>query len=147
MTRDTHIRILAWSAAGVATLACLGMILLLAGCTPRDEQPAATPPASAAGVRTLTLSWDPYDAQPGFDAIRVYRGEDACDETVSALPPLLLEAEPVAIRVAADGSLAHEYVDDTVPNVDGMMICYELDAVNTDGTPSPRSGRAAKVLG
>ena len=139
----------------VVFLAIWPILAYFVGCQQDPAAPPTTPapvevPVPVPTVTTLTIAWAPYTPMPGFAAIRIYRGIDICDapEGLPALPSAIAPDEQAAVFLAADGTVATEYSDPTVPAVPGSQVCYELDAVNEDGTPSElRSNRAAKVLG
>lgn len=146
---DTAREILAKTAA-ISALALGAILLYLSGCEPdRAAPPDPPPPAPVPTARRLTIGWDPYTPGPGFAAIRIYRGTDLCDapEPLPALPSTTDPDAQAAVVLAEDGTVATTYIDDTVPAVPGLIVCYELDAVNEDGTPSlTRSNRASIAL-
>lgn len=138
----------------VVFLAIWPILAYFVGCQQDPAAPPTTPapvevPVPVPTVTTLTIAWAPYTPMPGFAAIRIYRGTDLCDapEPLPALPSTTDPDAQAAVVLAEDGTVATTYIDDTVPAVPGLIVCYELDAVNEDGTPSlTRSNRASIAL-
>jgi hypothetical protein len=118
------------------------IVLSLSGCGQDSKQ--STPPSQAV-TRTLTLSWAPYPVHDGLRGIRVYRGIGEVCSAPTDLSPLLIDAAPAEVFVV-NGSIASEFTD-VVDNEAGRTVCYELDAIDTDGLFSARSERASTTLG
>jgi hypothetical protein len=133
----------------VVFLAMWPILAYVVGCQQDPNAPPAPAPVPVPAMTHLTIEWSPYEPMPGFAAIRIYRGIDVCGvpDPLPALEDPFNPPEQAAVQLDADGHVANQYVDNTVPAVPGSEVCYELDAVNGDGTPSPtRSNRAGKVL-
>lgn len=84
-------------------------------------QDSATPP-TIVEARTLTLAWQPGDAEP-IDGFRVYRAWGDCP--VGDLPARLDRGVPVEVT-------GLEYVDTLEADV-VAPVCYEVTAFNAAG--------------
>lgn len=109
-------------------VACTVLAALVGSATHSDAQ---TPKA-----QTATLTWN-ANTETDLAGYKVFRGTGAACSGTAALPALTVASTPVTL----DKALI-TYVDPTIPQTDGLSICYELSAYDTSGNESARSNRA-----
>ena len=97
----------------------------------------------------LSLSWDPYTEDPTFKEFRFYRAMGTlCGIPTYSLPPLMEGTKQFTVTKGLP-TTPQTVTDTTLPSTQQGLVCYEMTAVNTNGTgilESRRSNRAFKLI-